>query len=102
VLRRPDGRVEGLGVAPEVMAAIFATEEGSRVDRVFDVDGKRVMVEVLARHSPTPEELEPLVEATRKQLAEERRSQIEAAWVAARTEALSASGKLRLDLTRMQ
>jgi len=102
VLRRADGRIEGLGVAPEVMAAAFATEEGARLDRVFDVDGKRVMIEVLARHAPTPEELEPLVEATRQQLAEERRAQIEEAWVAARTEALSASGDLRLDLTRMQ
>ncbi len=102
VVRRPDGRILGLGVAPEVMAAAFAAEEGTSLGRLFEVEGKQVMIEILARHSPTPEELEPLVEETRKQLAEERRAQVSEAWVAARTEALSASGDLRLDLTRMQ
>jgi peptidyl-prolyl cis-trans isomerase D len=102
VLRRPDGRIPGLGVAPEVMDAAFAAEEGARLDRVFDVSGKRVMIEVLARHTPTAEELGPLVEETRRELTEERRAQIQEAWVAARTEALSASGDLRLDLTRLQ
>ena len=84
------------------MAAAFAAETGTSVDRLFDVEGRQVMIEVLERRSPSPEELEPLIEETRRQLAEERRAQIQEAWVAARTEALSASGDLRLDLSRMQ
>lgn len=102
LLRRPDGRIPGLGPAPEVMAAAFALEAGRSLDRIFDVGGKRVMIEVLARREPTPEEIDAHVEDTRRRLAEERRNRIQQAWIAARSEALAASGDLSLDLEKLR
>ena len=103
LVRRPDGRIPGLGAAPELQAAVFAAsaEAGESLDRVFPVDGRSVLVQVLARRTPSEEDLAGEVEARRQQLLDERRSQVQQHWVDARSKQLSEDGQLLLDLTRL-
>ena len=43
--RRPDGYVPGLGAAPDVLAAAFASEVGAGADRIFRAGRKLALVE---------------------------------------------------------
>ncbi len=101
--RRPDGRIPGLGASPELLAAAFAiSPERASLDRIFPVNGKSVMVQLLERRTPSAEEIEPQVEERRQSLTEERRNQVQQAWIDQRTAALSAAGELHLNLNALR
>jgi parvulin-like peptidyl-prolyl isomerase len=103
ITRRPDGFVPGAGASPELLAAAFAlTPEAPSTPRVFEVGDKRVLVELLERRGPTPDELAAELPAERERLLAQRRGQAQQAWLEAARERLAAEGRLRIDLTPLQ
>lgn len=100
IARRRDGLVPALGPAPEVLAAAFALSlEKPSSEQVFDVGGRRVMVELLERRGPTPEEIAGELAAERERLREARRAQARSGWLEAARDRLQEQGRLRVDLT---
>jgi peptidyl-prolyl cis-trans isomerase D len=103
IARRPDGFVPGIGQAPEVAAAAFSlTPEKPSSDRIFDVGGKRVLIELLERRGPTAEEMAAELAAERERLLETRRAEARNAWYRAARQRLLAERRLRIDLTPIE
>jgi peptidyl-prolyl cis-trans isomerase D len=101
--RQPDGQVPGLGAAPEVMTLAFAlTPEKPSSERVFEVGPKRVLIELLERRGPTPEEMAKDLAPAREGLLEARRSGARSRWLQAARDRLVAERRLAIDLTPLQ
>jgi len=96
--RRPDGYVPGLGAAPELLAVAFALEPGASSDRVFEVDEKLALVQVLDRREPAPDEIEPAVEAERRTLEQKKLDAQLDAWIGARRSELLDAGEIAIHL----
>jgi peptidyl-prolyl cis-trans isomerase D len=103
IARRPDGFVPGAGASPELLDAAFAlTQEKPSTDRIFEIEDKRVLIELLERRGPTPEDLAAELASERERLLEARRGQARQAWLEQARERLVAAGELRIDLTPLQ
>jgi len=103
ITRRPDGLLPGVGASPELLTTAFAlTIEKPTSPRVFEVGGKKVMVELLERRGPTAEELANELPAQRDQLRDALRAEARNAWLAAARKRLLQEGRLRVDLTPIQ
>jgi peptidyl-prolyl cis-trans isomerase D len=101
--RRPDGQIPGVGASPELQTAAFAlTLEKPSSDRVFEVGPKRVLIELLERRGPTPEEMAKELGPERDRLLEERRSDVRTRWLQAARERLVSEGRLAIDLAPLQ
>ncbi len=101
--RRVDGFIPGLGAAPEVLRTAFTLRpEAPTPDRVFRVGGKRVLIQLLERTEPTPEEIADQVEARREELLANKRRQVQNTWLAARQAELQQRGELVVDLGRFR
>jgi peptidyl-prolyl cis-trans isomerase D len=101
--RRPDGFVPGVGPSPELLIEAFAlTSEKPTSPRVFEVGGKRVMVELLERRGPTAEELAAELPAERDRLRDALRAEARSAWLDAARKRLQEQGRLRVDLTPLR
>jgi peptidyl-prolyl cis-trans isomerase D len=101
--RRPDGQVPGLGQAPEVLTLAFAlSPEKPSSDRIFEVGPKRVLIELLERRGPTPDEMAKDLGPERDRLLEARRSDARMRWLQAARERLVAEGRLAVDLAPLQ
>lgn len=100
--RRRDGYVQGLGAAPEVVTAAFAASlEKPSLDRVFSVDQRLVMIQLLERKSPSAEELTKQLEEERAKLLEARRNELRGEWLREARTRLLEEGRLRVDLTAL-
>ena len=96
--RRADGYVPNLGAAPDLLAMAFSLPAGASSDRVFEVGDRFALVEVLERKQPTPEEVDPAVEAERKALHEhELEAQLQT-WLEDRRAELVDAGELAVNL----
>lgn len=103
ITRRPDGFVPGVGAAPELVVAAFAlTSEQPTSPRLFEAGGKKVMVELLERRAPTPEELATDLPAERDRLRDALRAEARNAWLEAARKRLQEEGRLRIDLSPLQ
>ncbi len=103
VKRRPDGFIPGLGAAPEVLRVAFTLRpEAPTPARVFRVGEKRVLIQLLEREEPAPEEIAAAVEAKREELLTRKRQQVQTAWLAARQAELQGRGELVVDLSRFR
>lgn len=101
--RRPDGFIPGLGLAPEVLRTAFTLRpDAPTPDRIFRVGGKRVLIQLLERTEPSPEEVADAVDTKRKELRARKRQQIQNAWLAARQAELQRDGELLVDLSRFR
>lgn len=101
--RRPDGFVPGVGAAPDLLATAFAaTPERASPARVFEVGGKKVMVELLERRGPDAEELAAALPEERERLRNAVRVQSRNTWLEAARKRLVEEGRLRVDLTPIQ
>lgn len=96
--RRPDGFVPGLGASLEVQDTIFALEPGQSSPRIFEVDGKLALVQVLERRGPDAERLETLAAEERERLLEAERQRLITDWVERRRTELEAEGRLVVNL----
>ena len=101
--RRPDGFIPGLGLAPEVLRVAFTLRpEAPTPARVFRVGDRRVLIQLLERTAPSPEEIAAEVEEKREAMREAKRQQIQSAWLAARQAELQREGELLVDLSRFR
>ena len=100
---RPDGLIPQVGVSPELFAAAFGlrTEHPSS-DRIFEVADKLVLVQLLSRKEPNPEDLAKEVPAVRERMLQDERQRIESAWLEARRNELAAAGEIRMDLSKLR
>jgi peptidyl-prolyl cis-trans isomerase D len=95
VRRRADGVIPGLGTSKEALAAIFAlTAEKPVADRAYEVAGRRVLFARTGGTAPTEAQLAPNLAAAKEQLLDQRREEMQGAWVDARRKELEASGQL--------
>ncbi|HEY8155942.1 MAG TPA: peptidylprolyl isomerase [Myxococcota bacterium] len=95
--RRPDGFVPGLGAAQDLVALAFTLPAGASSPEIFEVGGKLVLVQVLARTEPSAEEVASALPARRAQLLEEKRRSLSDAWLAQRRSQLAADGELSVN-----
>lgn len=101
--RRRDGYVPGLGAAPEVVTAAFATSmEKPSLDRIFDVGEKLVMLQLLERRGPSGEEIAREVAAERAKLLEARKGALRSEWLREARTRLAKEGRLLVDLSTLQ
>lgn len=102
--RDVDGEIRGIGTSAELMGAVFdQLEVGQVSDRVYEVDGKFVIVELLERTTPNPEDF---TEATKAELMEriagERASEVLNDWLEERCRSLAGSGKVTINNNRLE
>lgn len=97
IRRRPDGFIAGLGAAEEIMSAAFALRPGEKSARVYDIDGQRILFEVVEKKAPTPDELAAERSTQRAQVLTEKQNRIVSAWLDDYRAKLEASGRLRIN-----
>jgi peptidyl-prolyl cis-trans isomerase D len=99
--RRSDGVIPGLGTSKEALSAVFGlTAEKPILERVFQINGKRVLFERLGGSRPSDAELAPRLAEARGEMLQQRRAQLESAWIDARRDELEKSGELVFNLGR--
>lgn len=98
--RRPDGFVPGLGAAEALMTAAFSLDAGESSSEVFDVAGRKVLIEVLDRTEPDASTLEARrAERRDSALVQKQNAAIEG-WIADSRRELEQSGRLKIDAER--
>ena len=96
--RRPDGFVPSLGAAQELMITAFALSPGQSSDRVYEVDSKLALVQLLERRMPEDVDIEQGIEKEREQLSEQKQNLMTQGWLTRRRKELTDAGKLAIDL----
>jgi peptidyl-prolyl cis-trans isomerase D len=96
--RRPDGFVPSLGAAQDLMSTAFALSPGQSSDRVYEVDSKLALVQLLDRRMPEDVNIEQGIDQEREQLLEQKRNLLAQGWLNARRKELTEAGKLMIDL----
>jgi peptidyl-prolyl cis-trans isomerase D len=98
--RRPDGYVNELGVAPEVMTAAFALELDKPSDPTLHAAGENVtvLIQLLEKTSPSDAELAENLDGMRERILERRRADFEGLWLSELRKRLSAEDELVYDL----
>jgi peptidyl-prolyl cis-trans isomerase D len=100
--RRPDGFVVGLGLAPDLMNAVFAAPADAKsLPRVFELGDRLVMVEILERRTPDADRIAKELPAEVDRLRQEKRQRLQLAWIDARRETLIAEGRYKIDPTAL-
>lgn len=100
--RRPDGFLPGLGASTELAAAAFSlSEEHPSLARAFDVDDKRVLIQLLERRLPDDEKLAEEVPAERTKLLDSERTRMQAEWIEAARSRLLEQGRISVDLAAL-
>src|SRR5215469_9271863 len=101
--RRPDGFVPGLGIAPEIQAAVFGAPPGQQsIPRTFELGNRLVLVEILERKEPTEDEIAKALPGEIEQLTQDKRQRLQGAWLEARRKSLAAEGELQIDLAALE
>jgi peptidyl-prolyl cis-trans isomerase D len=97
IRRRSDGYIAGLGAATEAMNAAFSLPAGQSSSEIYDVGGRKVLIQVLERTEPSPEEIETARSSRREQLLLQKQNQVISAWLADFRLRLEESGRLRVN-----
>jgi peptidyl-prolyl cis-trans isomerase D len=100
--RRPDGFVPGLGIAPDIQAAVFAAPAGEKsLPRAFELGNRLVLVEILERKVPSEEEVTKDLPGEIERLTQEKRQRLQSAWIDARRKTLTDDGQFQIDLAAL-
>jgi parvulin-like peptidyl-prolyl isomerase len=97
--RRPDGFVPGLGAAQDLMISAFALSPGQSSDRIFEVESKLALVQLLERRMPEDVNIEQGIEKEREQLSELKQNVLAQGWLTERRKELANAGELLVDLS---
>ncbi len=81
IQRRPDGYIPDLGASEAVMAAAFNMEPGQSSERVFEVDGSLVLIQVMERFAPDENAVEAAVGQERTLLASQKQQAYLSTWI---------------------
>jgi peptidyl-prolyl cis-trans isomerase D len=95
--RRQDGFVPGLGAAGELLTTAFTLEPGQASPRVFDLEDKRVLIQVLARTRIGDDEIASQREARREQARVQKQNETVQAWLDDYRTRLERSGRLLIN-----
>jgi peptidyl-prolyl cis-trans isomerase D len=102
VSRRPDGFVPGIGASLALQDAAFAlTAEAPSSPRLFEVQGKQILIQLLERRGPEEEAMELAIANERERLLSARRNEILEQWINSRRRVLSAEGQLYVNLAAL-
>jgi len=100
---RPDGLIPQVGASPDLFAQAFALRsDHPSSDRIFDVGDKLVLVQLLQRKEPNPEDVAKELPAMRERMLQDERQRTEAAWLEARRNEMAAAGEIRMDLSKLR
>jgi peptidyl-prolyl cis-trans isomerase D len=100
--RRPDGFVPGLGAAQDLLITAFALAPGESSDRIFEVDDKLALLQVLEHQTPEEAKDQSAIEKEREQLRNQKLTVLAQSWINERRDALVKSGDLVVDLTQIR
>jgi peptidyl-prolyl cis-trans isomerase D len=100
--RRPDGFIPDLGVSPAVMAAAFNMAPGQSSDRVFEVDGSMVLIQVMQHFAPDEAAVAAAVEQARGLLANEKQEAYITTWINQVRDELTEDGDLIVNLASVR
>jgi peptidyl-prolyl cis-trans isomerase D len=92
--RRSDGFIPGLGAAEELLAASFTLEAGQSSPEIFELPGRRVLVQVLERTSPDATILEAERGTRRERATVEKQNRVLQTWINDYRSQLETSGRL--------
>ena len=96
--RRPDGFVPNLGAAPDVLQEAFALDlEAPNGSLVHDLGNQLVLIQLIERVTPDPEELQNAIEAQEDSMLAAKRNGTVQQWVEERRSEWEQDGKLRID-----
>ncbi len=95
--RRPDGFIPGLGAAEDVMTAVFTLESGESSPEIFDVAGRKVLVQVLERTVPDEDTIAAQRDTNRDAALVQKQNAVVEAWLADYRRQLEESGRLKVN-----
>ncbi|MEN8161962.1 MAG: peptidylprolyl isomerase, partial [Myxococcota bacterium] len=97
--RRPDGYVQQIGVAPDVLTAAFTLDPEAPSDPTLHEAGDDVfvLIQLLERKTPTEAEVAENLPARREAIVAQRRAELEAHWLAELRERLGERRELTYD-----
>ena len=81
------------------MVNAFALSPGESSDRVYEVDSKLALVQLIDRRMPEDVNLEQGVEQEREQLSQQKQNLLAQGWLNERRKELTDTGNLVIDLT---
>ena len=98
--RRPDGYVQQIGVAPDVLHAAFTLDLAKPSDPTLHSAGDNVfvLIQLLEKKTPSEDELAARLPEVRDRIAEQRRSELESLWLTELRRRLSEERELVYDL----
>jgi peptidyl-prolyl cis-trans isomerase D len=100
--RRPDGFVAGIGASLALQDTAFAlTPEAPSPPRIFEVQAKLVLVQLLERRGPEEEAMQLAIANEQERLLDARRNEILEQWIESRRRELSAEGRLYVNLAAL-
>jgi peptidyl-prolyl cis-trans isomerase D len=102
VRRRADGFVPGLGSATELMNTAYTMEAGQSSDRVFNVDGKLVLLQLVDRYPPDYTTIDGVIDQERDRLENQKRIDYITAWINQRRDQLLGDGELIVNLEALR
>lgn len=97
VKRRPDGYVPGLGAAEELLTTAFSLKSGQSSPTIFDVEGQRVLVQVLERTAPSAESISADRAARRNRAEAQKQNLVLQSWLDDYRKQLEDSGRLKIN-----
>jgi peptidyl-prolyl cis-trans isomerase D len=100
--RRADGYIPDLGASVPVMAAAFNMESGQSSDRVFEVAGSMVLIQVMERFPPDEDAVEAAVEQERIVLASQKQQAYLSTWINQARAKLAEDGDLIINLAALR
>jgi peptidyl-prolyl cis-trans isomerase D len=95
--RRADGFIPGLGAAADILATVFTAEAGQSIPEIFELPGRRVVVQVLERVDPGMETIVAERSVRRERALAEKQNRILQSWINEYRLQLEASGRLKVN-----
>ena len=84
------------------MITAFALAPGESSDRIFEVDDKLALLQVLEHQTPEEAKDQSAIEKEREQLRNQKLTVLAQSWINERRDALVKSGDLAVDLTQIR
>ena len=95
--RRKDGFIPGLGAAEELLVTAFTLQPGESSPEIFELPGRRVLIQVLERINPSAETVAAERNGRRGQALAEKQNRILQTWMNDYRSQLEASGRLMVN-----
>ncbi len=100
--RRADSYIPDLGASEAVMAAAFNMEPGQSSDRVFEVYGSMVLIQVMERFPPNEDTVEAAIDQERILLASQKQQAYLSTWINQTRAKLVQEGDLTINLAALR